>query len=119
MYRETSSDGSVSYSNQTTYVQAGSYFLRFWPVIPIRLSSVKTLILHQNIDKSTAQPAIFLWNYTSSRWDQVKDLSQNEIGIPNPDQYVGPGGELRLRLDGDNQQSITINRLDFDLTVSR
>jgi len=119
MYRETSSDGSVSYNGKSVYVQAGGYFLRFWPVIPIRVSSVKTLILHQNIDRSNAQLAIYLWNYVNNRWDPVKDLSQNEIGIPNPDQYVGPGGELRLRLDGDNQQSITINRLDFDLTVNR
>jgi len=119
MFREASADNYSPYDN-TIQIPAEGYFLRFWPAIPIQFSSVKTLILHQNIDTNpNSNPILSIWNYESDQWDQVKDLSQNEIRLPNPEQYVGPGGELRLKLDGNIQGSVRLNELDFELTVNR
>lgn len=119
MYRETSSDIDLSYDS-TILIPAGGYFLRFWPAIPIQFSSVKTLVLHQDIDTpSYTTLVISVWNYESNQWDQIDDLSRNEIRLPNPEQYVGPGGELRLKLDGNNQEYVSLRRLDFELMVNR
>jgi hypothetical protein len=121
MLHEASSDSNNSYGGSNSiYVQAGGYFVRFWPAIPVKFSSVKELRLHQDIDTSNnGHPLISVWNYTENRWDPLADLTQTEINIPNPDQHVGPGGEIRLELDTTGQKDVTINRLDFELTVNR
>jgi len=120
MYREASIDSDASYGANSVYVQAGGYFVRYWPVIPVQFSSVKALRLHQEINSANnVNPVISLWNYTDSHWDQVADLTKNEIDIPDPDQHVGPGGEIRLKLDVTGQKEISINQLGFELTVNR
>jgi hypothetical protein len=119
MFREASTNDDLSLGN-SIQIPAEGYFLRFWPAIPIQFSSVKTIILHQEINiSSNANLILSLWNYENDQWEQIEDLSQNEISLPNPKQYVGPGGELRLKLDGNSQDFVNLNRLDFELTVNR
>ena len=119
MFRETSTSEYPT-GDTNIYIPAEGYFLRFWPAIPIPFSSVRSLTLHQDMDTSSnTNLALSLWNFESSQWEEIEDISQNEINLPNPEQYVGPGGEIRVRLDGNNQDWVYINRLDFELTVNR
>jgi hypothetical protein len=119
MYREASTnDYPSSYAN--LQIPAGGYYLRFWPALPIQFGSVKALRLHQEINiPSSANFTLSLWNYASEQWDPVDDLSQTQIDLPHPEEYVGPGGELRLKLEGSSQDYVNVNRLDFELTVNR
>jgi hypothetical protein len=119
MYREASTEANLQY-DKTLQIPAGGYILRFWPALPVRFSSVETLILHQEIGAPNSTGFVLsLWNYASEAWEPVEDLSQEAIRLPSPEQYVGPGGELRLKLDGNSQDHVTLDRLDFELTVSQ
>lgn len=120
MLREASTGEYPSVYNSGITLPAEGYFLRFWPSFPLQFSSVSKLKLYQELDPSSSVSLTFwLWNFQNQRWEPVEDLSQPEITLPNPEQYVGPGGEIRVRLEGIPQEWVYLNRIDFELTVNR
>jgi hypothetical protein len=121
MYEETSiNGGNILYKDAYVAIPPEGYFLRFWPAIPVKFSSTQSLKLHQEINTSASNFVISLWNYETNQWEAtVTDLSQNVIEISDPERYVGPGGEIRVKLDADGQKDLSLRRLDFELTVNR
>ncbi len=98
------------------------YSLRFSLARPIPFTSVESLTLHLH-SRNQAGPsglAVDLWDYTSGDWASLPDPAWGDIAVPNPGRYVGPGGEIRLRLDSTgNPNAIEIEAADFTLVVTR
>jgi hypothetical protein len=103
-----------------TMVSPGGFGLRFEPVIAFPDRPVRSLTLRLSSYGATGRAgvAVQLWNYPTGGWEELPGLNWGETPIPNPAGYVGPGGEIRLRLD--NQDSfgpVQVESADFVLEL--
>lgn len=122
MLWESSTEQVMYDYDRNIQIPSQGYFLRFWPAIPLQFSSVKSLVLFQNVKGSNqTNPIISLWSFKDNRWSPIDDLSRTQIQLPDPDQFVGPGGEIRLQLNSSNQNDnyVNVDRLDLELTVNK
>jgi hypothetical protein len=88
----------------------GGYVLRFKPAIPLQFHQVQSLHLLLTSNASASELISYAWNYQTQAWDQITS-STNYTNIQNPEQYVGPGGEVKIK--------VTINRSDYtEITAS-
>jgi hypothetical protein len=59
-----------------------------------------------------------LWDFTAGRWALFPDLDWGETPVATPGRFIGPGAEVRLRLDSSSQISpVQIESADFILEV--
>jgi hypothetical protein len=95
----------------TREVSAGGYVLRFQPAFPISFRAVKSINLYLTSNAATSELVASAWDYELKTWVHIP-LSGNSTNIPEPDRYMGPDGEIRLK--------ITSNRSDWtEITASR
>jgi len=90
-------------------VPQGGVVLSYRPAVALHYTTVKSLELNlrSNVFNSGSLingVSISLWNWEKSAWDDLKKPTWGNIGITDPARYVGPGAEIRLRLD-DSQSS--------------
>jgi hypothetical protein len=109
--------GDVSPYN--VYPYAGRYALGFSLAQPVNYSSVKELILHLETMSATRQVLeVSLWNHASGAFEQVEVPGWGDTSIPDPEKYVGPGGEIIMEIDTYQLPSTDqISRSDFSLVV--
>jgi len=103
----------ASAPNVTPYysyqIPAGGYILRFKPAFPIHYRAIKSmnLVLASNASPSELIPS--LWDYTQEAWVEIPGPYYSSI--ENPERYIGPNGEMKLR--------IVVNRSDWtEITAS-
>ncbi len=102
--------------------QGSEVGLRFFPTQLLTFSRVQDLVLHLESygASGSTQANVDLWNFTSEAWDrQALAVGWGDNSVPEPARYVGPGGEIRVRLTAAGQPNVSIERLDFTLTVER
>ena len=103
-------------------VRQGSYALSFTPDPPIWYKSVLLLKLHLEGYAEGAGPGslISLWDFAGANWASIPGLDWGENAIPNPARYVGPDGELRLRVANANEGvMIVVKRSDFSMVIEQ
>jgi hypothetical protein len=88
----------------------GGYVLRFKPAVPIQFHTVKALRFMLNGNANPNELIASAWNYQTKAWEQIT-FGSNYTNILNPERYVGPGGEVQIK--------VTINRSDYtEITAS-
>ena len=78
-------------------IPTGGYELRFKPALPIHFQEVQSLNLYLD---SNAQPGTLIvsaWDFENQAWVPVAS-SGRIVAIANPERYVGPGGEVRIKV---------------------
>jgi len=75
--------------------------LRFRPAIPLQFAKVKSLTLTLEVSSTPNQVTLLLWNYDEETWQQIQVTQWGQLTIPEPGQYVGPGGEVKISLQSD------------------
>jgi hypothetical protein len=107
-------------------IPAGGYVLSFKLAAPLHYSAVTSLMLslsQSNSYTATNAPSgisAFLWDWERTAWVRVQNLAWGDNDIPDPSGYVGPGGEIRLKIDQNqnaNQNPAQIATSYFTLVV--
>jgi hypothetical protein len=99
-------------------IYPGTHTLQFNLRQPIAYETVRDLIMHFE-SSSTGQNALdfALWNYHTKDWTPQPNVTAGDHSITNPEQYVGPGGEIRVQLEVASNVYPHLDRLDFSLVV--
>lgn len=100
-------------------IPSGGYILRFRPAIPVHFSSVEGLVLQIQTGSAVTPQEISaaLWDYESRAWVTIPDLYWGLNDIPQADRYLGPGGEIQLKISGAVNDYIQIDPSSFTLVV--
>lgn len=104
------------------YVYQGHYVLRFAPIQALSFQSVEALTLHLSSYGAAgrANLGVSLWDYTRSDWAPIADVAWGDTAIPEPGRFVGPGGEIRLKIENPSgNQTVNIEASDFTLKLRR
>jgi hypothetical protein len=101
-----------------TEVYPGTHIVQFNLARPVAYESVEELILHLD-GSGAAQNAITvaLWDYRLKDWTQLPNLKVGDNSIIDPARHVGPGGEIRVKLEAVANSYPHLDRLDFTLKV--
>jgi hypothetical protein len=92
-------------------VSTGGYVLRFQPAFPISFGRVTSINLYLTSNAAINELVASAWDYESKAWVPIL-LTGNSTNIPKPERYIGPDGEIRLK--------ILSNRSDWtEITASR
>ncbi len=115
---ESSNPDLSPYSPYMQNIPAGGYILSFRLATPLHYSAVKSLTLSLNTS-SPNEISAFLWDWQRAQWVQLQKLTTGDTNIPNPSVYVGPGAEIRLKIDqgNGNQNQYEIASSYFTLVV--
>jgi hypothetical protein len=85
-------------------LSSGGYELRFKPGVPVPFRAVKSMHLQLTSNALPSDLIASAWDYETKDWVQISDNTYN-INVPEPDRFVGPNGEIRIR--------VTVNRSDW------
>lgn len=114
---ESSQRGASPYYSYE--IPAGGYELRFHPVITAPFDSVEMMILDVDV-RSALGPqdiAASFWDFETGQWVKVENLQWGENQIPEPLRYLGPGGEVRLRIQTSTNDYVEIARTAVTMLV--
>lgn len=105
---EASGSNSSPYFSQN--ISTVDEILHFRLAFPLHYSALKMLVLRLNSSSSGngAPVAANLWDWSLERWVPVQNPVWGDNVIPDPGRFVGPGAEIRLKVD----QSPNIYELD-------
>jgi hypothetical protein len=112
----------IAASPYDSWVDPSGFSLQFQLSQPIPYRAVKELVLHLESPAASgpAQLAVSLWDYRQNRWDRLDEIQWGTHSIASPERYIGPGGEIRLRLAAAGTfGQVQISRADFSLIVER
>jgi hypothetical protein len=102
------------------YINGGRYTLDFILAQPIKYSRVNSLILHLE-SASIANPSnvgFSMYDFTTDSYENINVPAWGDIELPDPEKYVGPGGEVIIRVDGSQiMGGAQLDRTDFTLVV--
>jgi hypothetical protein len=104
------------------YAYAGDrYSIRFAPAQPLVFRSVQELTLRLTSYGMTGIPDlnVELWDFSENRWSLQRGLIWGENAIPDPARFVGPGGEILVRVENASFAQVSIENVDFTLVVER
>jgi hypothetical protein len=92
----------LDYYNAT--IPAGGYLLSFKLAAPLHYSAVKSLVLslseNNNYTHTNApERSAFIWDWEGAQFVRIENLAWGNNNIPDPGHYVGPGAEIRLKID--------------------
>lgn len=93
------------------------YAIRFRPVAPLRFSNVISLTVTLEGNSLPEKITLGLWDYENGRWSQVDFTAWGRINVPRPGRFVGPGGEIRLNLQGDPNDWSEVTESSVNLVV--
>ena len=116
-------EGSTSISNPSAYdvgMGPGEFSLSFLPLYPISYSAVEDLTVYFTIEDSANLRFlnISLWDFEDESWITHPDINWGANAIEDPERFVGLGGEIRLRVESQAQDTwIYIQAIELTLIV--
>jgi hypothetical protein len=101
--------------------QGNEFVLRFVPTQLVPFKTVTGLEMHLTSYGLTGVPAldVELWDFVEGAWLPVADLRWGDMAIPEPQRFVGPGGEIQVRVENNGAPQVSVERLDFTLTAAQ
>ncbi|MBN2117982.1 MAG: hypothetical protein JW730_15500 [Anaerolineales bacterium] len=111
---ESSTPNSSPY--YTREVLAGGYTLRFQPAIPISFRTVKSIDLHLTNNGSLQNLYASAWDYEHKTWVRIP-LAGEYTHIPDASRYVGPDGEIRIKIVSNQSNIAEVTASNISLVV--
>jgi hypothetical protein len=101
--------------------QGNEFLLRFVPAQVVPFETVDELTLHLTSYGLTgaATVDVALFDFTDGDWVPMPNLTWGNTDVPQPERFVGPGGQIQARIQNTGQMQVSVERLDFTLTASR
>ena len=106
----------------TQLAPSGTMAFQFAPYQPVVYQAVHGLTLHFAGYGAGTLPAalkVELWDFTAAAWLEQPKLSWGDNGITPPARFVGPQGEILVRVTNVGGASENIQQVDFTLDVDR
>ena len=116
---DASVDNVSPYHTDSSYLPKGGYSIRFRPAVPIHFNQVRSLTFHIGSSADPKEVQASLWDFENERWDQLEIRSWGDKDILEPWRYVSPEGEIRLKIEGDQNTWIEIEPSNFTLVVEQ
>jgi hypothetical protein len=115
---DTSLESATPYSNPD--IPAAGYTLRFRVGFPIKYSSVEEMTLNLNVGSgaSITDVSVYIFDITSGEFVRLKGLRRGNNNIPDPWRYVGPGGDILIKIDTATNNYVEINPSTITLVVN-
>ncbi len=118
------SNGSGAYTSPYDFELApGFYAFQFNLSQNFDYRSVSALTFHLNSYGNSGPAGLqaSLWNFDTERWEVQADIQWGDNSIAHADRYVGPGGEIRLKLENNSPSfsPVTVELADFTLEVTQ
>lgn len=115
---DTSLESATPYRSPD--IPAAGYTLRFRIAFPLKYSSVEEMVLNLNVQSgaSIRDVSVFIFDVTSGEFVKLKGLRQGRNTIPDPWLYVGPGGDVLIKIDSTTSNYIAINPSTISLVVN-
>jgi hypothetical protein len=85
-------------------LSSGGYELHFRPGIPIHFRTIKSMNFQLTSNALPNELIASAWDYEIKDWVQISEGAYN-TNIPDPQRYIGPNGEIRIK--------VTVNRSDW------
>ena len=107
-------------SPYNSVVHPGGFSLSFKPLIALQNRPVESLTLRLKGYGATGPAGVSaeLWDFDANAWEELPAVQWGETSVPSHENYVGPGGEIRLRLDNKNTIGpVQVERADFLLGI--
>lgn len=97
------------------------YAFRFAPALPLAFRSIRELTLRLTSYGLTGIPDlnVQLWDFSEAQWSLQRGLMWGENTVPDPARFVGPGGEILVRIQNTSPMQLSIENVDFTLVVER
>jgi hypothetical protein len=114
---EASVESISPYFAESSYFPPEGFTIHFRPAVPIRFSEVKLLTLHIDTSAAPKDVLVSVWDLERAEWVQLENLSWGDTNIPEPWRYVRLDGEIRLKIEGDQNTWIEIKQSNFTLVV--
>lgn len=92
------------------------YVLRFRPAIPIQFRSVQSLKL-MLVSSNPSVLTAYAWNFETESWTRLSN-DKMTITISNPEQFVAPNGEVRIRVVQDQSAYTEITSTTITMQVT-
>ncbi|MBN2503618.1 MAG: hypothetical protein JXB38_22775 [Anaerolineales bacterium] len=94
------------------------YALRFMLSPQVSYEQVSDLIFHlEGPSYTSINFTIYFWDFELETWSPQQISTWGDHAIHDPSRYVGPGGDVRVRIDDQNYSNLQIDRCDFTLIV--
>jgi hypothetical protein len=116
MFRwESSSLDATPYNTYES--QDGEFSLKFRPAIPLQFTSVISLTLHVNSHNPPSNMTISLWDHELESWIPMENIFWGSFTVQNPERYVNRVGEVRLKVDDDQNAWVEMTQSNITLEV--
>ena len=102
------------------YLEGGDFSIKYRLGQPIPYSQVKSLIVHLKSYERQGPTGFnqYLWDFEQAAWVSLPGVDWGDTPIAEPERFVGPNAEIRLRLEEtSNSGYVPIERADFTLEV--
>jgi hypothetical protein len=101
--------------------QGNEFLLRFVPAQVVPYTEVETLTMHLTSYglSGTATVDIAVWDFAEGVWVEMPPVLWGDTDIPQPERFVGPGGQIQARIQNNGQLQVSVERLDFTLAASQ
>ncbi len=118
IWESSSINASPYYSYDST---VGEFELKFRPATPINISQVNSLTLHaESYISPIADVTVSLWEYKTESWVAVQINNWGNINIPEPERYVSPLGEVRVRVESSQQSTyVEMSKTTISMVVEQ
>jgi hypothetical protein len=95
------------------------FSIRFAPTQPLTYDAVESLTLRLTSYglAGSANLSVDLWDFEGNRWTPLTNPIWGDNPVPEPAQFVGPHGEIHVRVDNPGAYQVNIENLDFTLVV--
>lgn len=118
------SEGSGAYASPYEFELApGVYAFRFSLAQPFDYSSVQSLTFHLKSYGNSGPSGlnVSLWDFASEQWEVQPDIQWGDNPISRAERYVGPDGEIRLKLENNSStfSPVMIESADFTLEIAK
>lgn len=81
----------------TVSLPIGGYTLRFRPAVPVPFRTVKSMDLHLTNNGLLQNLYASAWDYELQKWVRIP-LTGEHTNVVEPGRYVGPDGEVKIRV---------------------
>jgi hypothetical protein len=101
--------------------QGNEFLLRFAPAQVVPYTEVQALTLHLTSYglNGTASVDIAVWDFAEEVWAELPPVAWGDTDLSQPERFVGPGGQIQVRIQNSGQLQVSVERLDFTLTASQ
>jgi hypothetical protein len=108
-----------STSNSSPYympeIPAGGCVLRFQPAFPISFHAVKSMDFTLITSAPYQDIVVSAWDYERKTWIHLPVAGSTRIS--EPDRYIGPDGEVRIKIVSNRSDRVEINGSNISLVV--